>query len=178
MHAGSSTGDPVHVFVIMGARVDEHGTPSGALKRRLAGALAAGSTCSSAAYLATGASDGRGPAEAEVMRTWLLGSGVDERSIWLDTESTDTLSSIVRCAAIIRAHGEVRSVMVCSDRYHQLRCCWLFRLLGIEAGAPSMPSGRAANGTLRWSWYYVREAAALPYDTVIVIGRRLLGRLD
>jgi vancomycin permeability regulator SanA len=166
----------VHVFVIMGARVDEQGTPSGALRRRLTGALAAASQCPTAVYLATGGSDGRGPTEAEAMRRWLVASGVREAAIWLDPDSTDTLSSIIRCAEIIRSHPNVRSVKVCSDRYHQLRCCWLLRLLGVRADAADMPSGRDANGTLRWALYYVREAAALPYDTLIVVGRRALRR--
>jgi len=36
-----------------------------------------------------------------------------------------------------------------------------------------MPSGRKANGIIRWLYYYLREIAAFPTDTLILLVKRL-----
>lgn len=161
--------------MVMGAGVGEDGSPSGALRRRLEAALALGRNSSNPIYLVTGGRRGRRPAESEVMKVYLRAAGVPDEGIWTDDESTDTLSSITRCAQIIKARNGGASVMVCSDRYHVPRCRWLFRLLGVPTKFGLMPSGQASNGTVRWTYYYLREAAALPVDTFILLVKRLFG---
>ena len=37
-----------------------------------------------------------------------------------------------------------------------------------------MPSGREANGIVRWTYYYVRELFAIPWDTLLLLSRRIL----
>ena len=106
------------------------------------------------------------------MKSLLLKSGIAESNILLDNKSDDTLSSIVECSRIIRQCKDVGSVMVCSDRYHQTRCRWLFYLLGISTRKATVPSGRTANGNIRWIYYYAREILAIPFDTLILLLKR------
>jgi vancomycin permeability regulator SanA len=160
------------IFVIMGAAVRQDGTPSGAMRRRIVGALTLGKGSPDPFYLVTGGVGRWGPSEAEVMKAELLAAGVPENQIATEDASNDTLSSIVNCTLIIREQG-ADSVSVCSDRYHIVRCRWLFCLLGIATRPVNMPSGRSANGLLRWIFYYVRECIAMPVDTFLMILYRL-----
>jgi vancomycin permeability regulator SanA len=162
------------IFVVMGAGVGEDGSPSGAMRRRLEAALLASRKSPDAVYVVTGGTRGRKPAEAEVMKTYLREVGVPDARIWPDDESTDTLSSVTRSVRLIKGRPNVGSVTVCSDRYHIPRCRWLFYLLGVRTQFALMPSGREANGTLRWYYYYLREAVSIVVDTLIVFGRYLV----
>jgi vancomycin permeability regulator SanA len=159
--------------VIMGAAVMPNATPSGAMRRRVEGALALGRRSQDPFYIVTGGIGRWGPAEADVMKAELQTDGVPEHRIMTETASRDTLSSIVNCSRIIREHDKADIVSVCSDRYHIPRCRWLFWLLGVPTRRANMPSGRGANGILRWSYYYVREAIATPVDTVLLLAHRL-----
>lgn len=160
-------------LVIMGAAVMPDGSPSGAMRRRVAGALAIGQRSPDPFYVATGGVGRWGPAEAEVMKTELQAHGVPASRIATETASKDTLSSVINCALIIREHGKIDDVFVCSDRYHVPRCRLLFRLLGIPTRSSSMPSGRNANGIVRWLYYYAREVLATPVDTLLLLVYRL-----
>lgn len=159
-------------FVIMGAGVMPNGSPSGAMRRRVEGALALGRSSPDPFYVLTGGAGRWGPPEADVMKAELRAGGVPDERIATEAASNDTLSSIVNCARIIREHGKVEAVFVCSDRYHVPRCRWLFWLLGIPTRPADMPSGRSANGIVRWSYYYVREGLATPVDTLLLLVRR------
>ncbi len=158
--------------MIMGAAVKPDGTPSGAMLRRVGGALMLGQKSSDPFYIATGGVGRWGTAEADVMKAELEAHGVSASRIETETASSDTLSSIVNCARIIRAHKSVDAIFVCSDRYHIPRCRWLFHLLGIPTRPTPMPSGLRANGLLRWSYYYLREFLAFPVDTLLLRVRR------
>jgi vancomycin permeability regulator SanA len=154
----------------MGARVNDDGTPSNALQRRLEGALASASRLGDdVVYLASGGRSGNGPSEAEVMKTWLVAAGVGRERIVLDTASEDTLSSVLACGAVLTTLAPLGTIVVCSDVYHQARCRILFRLLGFTTVNADTKSGRRANGLLRWMWYYVREALAIPYDIALLL---------
>lgn len=162
----------MEMFVIMGAAVMADGNPSGAMRRRVEGALGLGRRSRDPFYVVTGGIGRCGPPEADVMKAELQAGGVPEHRIATETASTDTLSSIVNCARIIRQLGNADSVSVCSDRYHMPRCRWLFWLLGIPTRPANMPSGRSANGILRWSCYYLREGIAIPVDTLLLLTHR------
>jgi len=160
-------------LVIMGAAVMPDGSPSGAMRRRVEGALALGQRLSDPFYVTTGGVGRWGPAEADVMKTELQARGVPVNRIATETASNDTLSSVVNCARLIRELGKADDVFVCSDRYHIPRCRWLFLLLGVPTRPANMPSGRNANGILRWFYYYGREIVATPVDTLILLVQRL-----
>jgi uncharacterized SAM-binding protein YcdF (DUF218 family) len=161
----------MEVLVIMGAAVNPDGSPSGAMRRRVEGALAIGRKYHNAIYIVTGGVGRYGPTEADVMRAELEASGIHADQIESETLSTDTLSSVVNCARLIHRLAP-NGVLICSDRYHIPRCRWLFWLLGVSTHAAPMPSGRAANGILKWSYYYLREFAATPLDTLLLLARR------
>src|SRR5437867_7511040 len=82
-------------FVILGAGVQPDGTPSGALRRRVEGALdLAEKTTAAAAFLVTGGAGRYGPPEGTVMKRMLQERGIREDRIVVDAESRDTLSSV------------------------------------------------------------------------------------
>jgi vancomycin permeability regulator SanA len=151
-------------IVVMGARVLPGGRPSGALRRRVAAALAAADA--GTRFLVTGAVGDHPPSEARVMAELLRAAGVPPARIVLEETGTDTLSSLRACARLLRAAG-AREVVVCSDDYHLPRCRAVLRALGVRArGAPARGM-RAAAGTLGWLWALVREAAGLPWDVAL-----------
>jgi len=166
--------------VIFGAKVYPDGTPSGAVLRRVAAALNAASSSLHPLFLVTGAGRAGGPSEAVVMERLLELRGIPADRVLVDEGSSDTLASVIHCAALIRARGSWNRVIVCSDRYHIPRCRWLFRLLGIRTVAAPVESGRAANGLLRWAYWFIREVPAVPWDTLLLMlrrGRRLSGTM-
>jgi vancomycin permeability regulator SanA len=160
------------IVVIFGAKVRPDGTPSGAVSRRVAAALKIASGSSPLLFLVTGASRLGGPSEAGVMQRMLTLAGIPPNRIVVDEASADTLASVVRCAALIRERCPRGRVVVCSDRYHIPRCRWLFFLLGIHTSAAAIESGREANGTLRWAYWFLREIPAIPWDTLLLLMRR------
>jgi uncharacterized SAM-binding protein YcdF (DUF218 family) len=163
-------------IVVFGATVGADGTPSVALLRRVAGAVAVAAEFPAAAILVSGGSPDARPTEAEVVRQHLLDRGIDAARIIMENVALSTWDSVARCAALLRTHGIGHPVLVCTDTYHQFRCAVLLRLHGFGAVRPPMPSGRATNGALRWAWYYLRDyLLALPKDvalTVLSFGRR------
>jgi vancomycin permeability regulator SanA len=170
----------METYVVLGAAVKQDGTPSGAMQRRVEGALLLSRASQDPFYIVTGGKGRFGPPEANVMAEILSSAGVPEFRIEAETKACDTLSSVVNCTHIMRRRGISEPVFVCSDRYHIARCRWLFLLMGVRTRPASMPSGRAANGNIRWAFYYVRECFATPVDTAILIARRLsiLGESD
>lgn len=156
----------VAVYVIFGAKVID-GRPSPALRRRVEGAFALGGARPDTRYLVTG---GLGPpAEAEVMAGLLVALGVPDRHIIREPRSADTLQSARACARLLSGRSDVRTVVVCSSRYHLPRCVLLLRLLGIAAEAGAMPPDRPELGLAEWLFYVVREAVAIPYDAALVL---------
>lgn len=166
--------DEVPCFVIMGAAVRPDGTPSGALRRRVERALALGKEANHPVYLATGGPGRFGPPESQVMAALLQAAGVPDDHILTDPRSNDTLASVVNCSSILRNRQCIEPVVICTDRYHAPRCRWLFWLSGIRTTKRLMPSGREANGIVRWTYYYVRELFAIPWDTLLLLSRRIL----
>ena len=165
----------VNYLVVMGAAVNASGKPSGAMRRRLDAALFSCEKYAPACFLVTGGVGKHGDAEAVVMKRYLVAHGILEANIVLDTESDDTLKSAINCARILKQSESYDTVLVFSDRYHLVRCVWLFKILGIPAHPGYVPSGKQANGIFRWTYYYVRDAIALPYDLILAFFFRLSG---
>lgn len=166
---------PVYL-VIFGAAVRADGTPSGTLRRRVAGALSLGRGMSDARFLPTGGRGATGFVEADVMREMLIDAGVSPEMIVMEREASDTLDSIRLCDALMRVVGDVETVIPCTSRYHIPRCAILFRLLGWRVRTADMPGDA---GLLPWRkllWYYAKEAAALPYDVALLLGARVGAR--
>jgi len=153
----------------MGAAVWSGGRASNAMRRRVEGALASTTGQPNALFLVSGGVGDHPPSEAAVMAVVLREAGVPPSNILLDEASDDTLSSVRNCVRVLESLPSVGEVIVCSDVYHIPRCRWLFRLFGISTRAGQVASGRSQNTLVRWSYYYLRESAALPWDTLIAI---------
>jgi uncharacterized SAM-binding protein YcdF (DUF218 family) len=170
MQAGQAT------VVIMGAAVRPDGRPSPALAQRVAAAARWGEAQAvPPRYMPTGGVGRHGPAESAVMARLLHEAGVPPARITQEPTGTDTLSSVLACLRLLRATPG--PVFVATHRYHLPRSVLLFRLAGIPARAVPPPPGPAAQASLaRWRWR-LREVPALPYDAVLMLWARLLGRV-
>jgi vancomycin permeability regulator SanA len=147
------------------------GEPSATLRRRVEAAAAFGARFAAPLYVPTGAKGRFGASEASVMAGLLRGLGVPPERILLEQTGTDTLSSV---RAVVRLIAGADAVYVATSGYHLARCLILLRLAGLRAIA--CPPPPAADGLLqRWYWR-LREAAAIPYDTVLGLLLRLRGR--
>ena len=159
-------------IVILGAAVWPGGEPSPALRRRVRAALDAACAREGARFLATGAVGRHPPSEASVMRALLVEAGIAPERIVLEERGTDTFSSLVRCARILRAHGAVE-IVVCSDANHVPRAWLTLRALGVRAERAPARSDRRALGLLRWSRAVAHELVATPWDVSLALLERL-----
>lgn len=153
-----------HCFVIFGARLRPDGTAGPALKRRVAGAIAAAQGEPDAQFLVTGAQPQSGRTEAEIMRQLLRAAGIAEDRILIEDDAPNTRASAINCAAMLRARPALRPVLVCSDRFHQPRCALLLRQCGLLAEAAPMPDERREMRAHVWLFYRLRELPAILYD--------------
>lgn len=160
------------VFVIFGAAVWKDGRASNAMRRRVEGALRSARDARSPVFLVSGGVGKHPPSEAEVMSRLLQEAGIPEKNILREEASTDTLQSVRNCVRILRSLPGFGDVVVCSDVYHIPRCRWLLKLYGIATRSGEVASGRSQNKILRWWYYYLREFAAVPWDTLMALGSR------
>ena len=156
-------------IIIFGAAVLNNGEASGALRRRVTSALSPTLQLQDNYFLATGGVGKNNFSEAQVMRTLLLQSGIQENKIILDDKSNDTLASIVNCTRILKSGLSFDNIFVCTDEYHIFRCRWLFRMCGIRTKPFTVITGLGPNGIGKWIYYYIREFVAIPYDTILIL---------
>lgn len=173
-------GCPQHadpVIVIFGAAIRPDGQPSPAMRRRVESAARYGSACPSPLFVPTGGVGRYGPSEASLMARLLIRLGVGAERIILEESGTDTLSSVRAVRRLLLARRITAPVWAASSAYHLPRCVLLLRLAGMDAHACPPSAGPAED---RWArrWYWrAREAAALPYDALLIVALRLSGRL-
>jgi vancomycin permeability regulator SanA len=163
------------VIVIFGAAVRPDGRPSGAMRSRVEAALACGRDLEAAAFMPTGGKGRWGPAEAETMSQLLLAAGVPAERIWPVPTGANTIRSALACAMALR--GEEGPVYVATSAYHLARCVLLLRIAGIPA-RPCRPAPVPASTRRLKRWYWrLREVAAVPVDSVLMLSFRLRRRL-
>ena len=105
----------------------------------------------------TGAIGRYGPSEASLMRDLLMVWGVPEAQIMLEETGTDTLSSALACAALLRASPD-EAVYAASSAYHLPRCLMLLRMADVPAQRCPPPRYRLE------PYWILREAVAVPWD--------------
>jgi uncharacterized SAM-binding protein YcdF (DUF218 family) len=115
----------VHVIVVLGCRVWPSGNLSHALARRLRRAFEAASADPDAHLIVTGG-DRVGPAEAPVMRDWLVEHGVDGSRITTEARARVTAENALFVAPVLGTLGATR-VTVVTDRFHMRRSLVLLR---------------------------------------------------
>lgn len=163
-------------IIVFGAAVRPGGRPSRTLARRIEGAAAWVQALPEAMLIATGGVGRYGPAEAEVMAGLLRAKGVAAERILVEPHGRDTLDSVRLCDAMLRERGDAARILVCTSRFHQPRCALLLRLLGYAVLTPDMPDSSAGLGRARYARMLLKEAVATPYDALLLLGRRAIGR--
>jgi uncharacterized SAM-binding protein YcdF (DUF218 family) len=162
------------VIVIFGAAVRPDGQPSQTLRHRVEAASRFGQRFTAPLFIPTGARGRFGDAEAAVMARQLIDAGYPEACVTREDTGTDTLSSVRAVRPLLPAGIQVYA---CTSAYHLPRCLLLLRLAGVPARPCPPPPVPAATG-LRMRWYWrLREAPALPYDALLMLGLRLLRRI-
>lgn len=156
-------------LVIFGAAVRPDGRPSGVLRRRIEGALAAAEGLSDPWFLPTGGLGREGHVEAEVMARHLVAGGAPADRILVEGRAMDTLQSVRLCHDILGARGDVGEVVVCTSRFHQPRCATLFSMLGYRVRRPIMPLDRRHLGPAAWAAYVGKEFFSTPYDCMLLL---------
>lgn len=169
---------PQQPIVIFGAAVRPDGSASPTLRARVEAAARFGAGLRDPLYLPTGAQGRYGEAESAVMAGLLREEwGVPAGRIRQEPTGTDTLSSVLACAAILRGLGlgVGGPVWAATSGYHLPRCLLLLRLAGFAARPVPPPAARVGWGA-RWYWR-LREVPALPYDALLLGWARLRGRV-
>jgi uncharacterized SAM-binding protein YcdF (DUF218 family) len=162
------------IAIIMGSAVSADGTPGEAMRRRVGAALQLGDEFRNLIFIPTGGAFPNRPcSEADAMKNLLIEAGVDSRNIILETQAKNTLQNIINCAAIIKKMPSPGAVIVCSDNYHIPRSRILMKLMGISTIYRSMPSGRQTTGWMRWTYFYLREAVAIPVNITMLFFLKL-----
>ncbi|MBN8494680.1 MAG: YdcF family protein, partial [Burkholderiales bacterium] len=123
-------------------------------------------------YLPTGGVGRHGPAEALVMREWLLQQGVAESRVLLECEARDTLQSVRLCSRILRRRGDADAVWVATSGYHGPRCTLLFRLAGFDSHRLPAEADRPHLGSAKWLRYLLKELIATPWDAAWLLWHR------
>lgn len=126
--------------------------PSPMLKDRLDGALEAYRAGLSDRILVSGDHGRKDYDEVNAMRKYLEAAGVPPEAIFLDHAGFDTYDSLYRARDVF----EVRSVLVCTQRFHLLRALYIADRLGLDADGVDT-AYRTYGKDL---WYEVREVPA------------------
>jgi uncharacterized SAM-binding protein YcdF (DUF218 family) len=165
------------IAIIMGSAVLPDGRPGPALRRRVNAALKLRNEFEDLIFIPSGGIVKNRPcSEAEGMRVLLIEAGVNSRRIFMESESKNTLQNVIHSAGIIRQFPATCNVIVCSDNYHILRCRMLLYLMGISTLYRPMPSARKVVGWMRWMYFCVREAVAIPVQVFLLLILKLFGK--
>lgn len=164
-------------MVIFGAAVRPDGRPSGVLRRRIEGALAAARAIDDPWFLTTGGLGREGHVEAQVMAGHLTAGGARAERVLVEGAALDTLQSVRLCHEILAARRDVGEVVVCTSRFHQPRCAMLLAMLGYRVVRPPMPLDRPHLGPGRWAAYVGKEFFSTPYDCILLLGDLIVRRI-
>jgi vancomycin permeability regulator SanA len=119
--------------IVPGNTVAADGTPSERLRGRLDAAAVLYRTGRCKAILVSGGIDHAGFDEAKVMKAYLLTQGVREPDLYLDNKGINTYETARFAAALIRAKGMNKPLLV-SQFFHISRMRLALHKQGIEAG--------------------------------------------
>ena len=159
------------VIVVLGTAVSESGRPSPGLRARVERAVVLYRAGAAPFLLLTGG--GRGtPPEAAVMRRLARSAGVPDEALVLEPMARSTFENAALSAAIIRARGWRRVILVTSWP-HLPRALLAFRAAGVRARGHAAAAA-ATPVPFRRGWHYLAyESAALVwYGWVIATGRQ------
>jgi uncharacterized SAM-binding protein YcdF (DUF218 family) len=119
------------IAVVLGALVFPDGTPSDALRGRVAVGLELLARGHASALLFSGGTPDARPAEAVVARDLALAAGAPADRLLLETRSRSTFENAREVAALLAARDE-REVIVVTCDFHLLRATAHFRAQGLR----------------------------------------------
>lgn len=116
--------------IVLGAKVQDDGSASPALRRRVAVAVALAHSGRVANVLMSGGAVNHPVPEARIMADLAQAAGLAPERIYQEDQSRDTIGNARHCRPIIAAHGW-RRLLVVSDSYHLPRARLIFRHHGL-----------------------------------------------
>lgn len=141
-----------YTVIILGCRV-RGDRPSRMLRRRLNAAYEyLKENPSSVCVVSGGKGRDERISEAEAMKKYLLGLGLDGSRIFEENRSTSTLENLKFSKEIILSRGLPENIAAATDRFHQYRASLLAERLGMKVRAVS-----AATEPRYAPTYWVRE---------------------
>jgi len=153
-------------IVVLGA-AQYWGKPSPVLKARLDHAVALWRRGMAPRVVLTGGVGvGDTTSEAAVSRKYVLGEGIPDSAILLETGGRTTRESLKSVATMLRSRGK-RSAILVSDPFHMLRLDILSRRFGlVPYTSPTRTSPISANTGETWR-YYIGESLKIPFVLIM-----------
>ncbi|GJG85827.1 membrane protein [Gemmatimonadetes bacterium T265] len=171
--AAAAMPGPAAAIIVLGA-AQYDGRPSPVLKARLDHAVALWRAGAAPRVIVTGGRRaGDRTTEAAASRHYVVGLGVPDSAVLLESEGQTTEQSLRAAAVMLRQLGRAvpeslpaRAVLV-SDPFHMLRLGVLARRYGITAyGSPTPTSPISARPRVAWT-YLVRESLKVPFTVLL-----------
>ena len=104
--------------------------------------------------------------EAAVSRKYVMGEGIPDSAILLETTGRTTRESLKSVATLLRSRDR-RSVILVSDPFHMLRLDILARRFGlVPYTSPTRTSPISANTGETWR-YYINESLKIPFVLIM-----------
>jgi uncharacterized SAM-binding protein YcdF (DUF218 family) len=104
--------------------------------------------------------------EAAVSRKYVIGEGIPDSAILLETSGRTTRESLQSVARMLQSHDR-RSVILVSDPFHMLRLDILARRFGlVPYTSPTRTSPISANTGETWR-YYINESVKIPFVLIM-----------
>ncbi len=142
-------------LVVLGAMVLPDGRPSAAMARRVEAAVGLYHRDVAPVVVMSGGAVGHPTPEARAMADLAVAAGVPENSLILELSSRNTWQNAREVAALARARGWTR-MMVVSDSFHLPRARDMFRRHGLRVdGHPA--TRRPGDHRLSWWLAHGRE---------------------
>jgi uncharacterized SAM-binding protein YcdF (DUF218 family) len=153
-------------IVVLGA-AQYWGKPSPVLRARLDHAIGLWRRGMAPQLVLTGGVGvGDTTSEAAVSRKYVIGEGVPDSAILLETTGRTTQESLRSVAAMLRTRDR-RTVILVSDPFHMLRLDILARRFGlVPYTSPTRTSPISANSGETWR-YYMSESFKIPFVLIM-----------
>lgn len=146
-----------HCAIVLGAKVMADGSPSPALARRVAHAVALAQGGRVAHLLMSGGAVNHPTPEAQVMRDLAMAAGIDADRIIVEESSRNTIGNARYCAPIIAAYGWTRLLLV-TDSFHLPRARLIFARHGLKV---ALSGARPESVNAEWMVAHLREIPAM-----------------
>lgn len=164
--------DPYDVAIVLGARVEDDGSPSPAMARRVRHAVHLLNDGRVRALLMTGGATTSAVAEAWAMRELAVAAGADPAAIHLEDRARNTIQNAIFSARLLRDRGWRRAVVV-TDSFHLPRTWYIFRRFGLRV---ALSGARPDRPSADWWLALAREVFAIPWTVLRVEKTRLVWR--